>query len=170
VTSPTRDGTSLHRGDKQDPAAHQPHQRRHRHPDPGWVTPNAEPIGSTGPLNAANPDPPSRVSMSRTSGPGAPVAMATFLPGRARRHARITAGSVVASLKRSVGFLAVWLAGEDGPFGRGVAERCGEHVGGGQAEVRRWTSRRRCSGRRAVTLSELGPRTRRCLRRCDVAL
>ncbi len=48
--------------------------------------------------NAAKPRPSSRLSTSRTSGQGAPVAIATFLSGRAFHHARITAGSVVASL------------------------------------------------------------------------
>ena len=48
-------------------------------------------------LNAGNPDPSSRTSTSRTSGPGAPVAIATLRFGSRRHQSRIWRSSVDAS-------------------------------------------------------------------------
>src|SRR5439155_24183850 len=48
---------------------------------------------------AANPSPSALRSTSSTSGPGLPVAIATFARGQSRHHAEIAAGSVEASLK-----------------------------------------------------------------------
>ena len=63
--------------------------------------------------------------MSRTSGPGAPVAMATLRPGTARHQAgdpRRVGGGVEVAVGGG-GFLAAGLAGEDRPAVPGVGQR-----------------------------------------------
>ena len=70
--------------------------------------------------------------MSRTSGPGAPVAMARFQPKPRPNQLVICTGSVVASRKPCAGGgdLGAGQAGEHGPAGAGVGQGLAEHRGG----------------------------------------